>query len=152
MRFCGRSFLGDSSGGTADLPYDFAGLPESLGPASFAFIVTTLKKQPEAIHFFAAGAAHFCSEISIVTHLQDAGYTVTRIEKQWLAIGKSHEALYNLKDDIGETNNLAGKAPENAAELLKILHDWRTEIKAPMPTRNQPNAENPTRKHKQKSK
>jgi len=45
------------------------------------FIVTSLKKQPEAIHFFAAGAAHFCTEISIVSHLQDAGYTVTRIEK-----------------------------------------------------------------------
>jgi len=60
--------------------------------------------------------------------------------------------LYNLKDDIGETNNLAGKAPEKAAELLKMLHDWRTEIKAPMPTPNQPNAENPTKNHKQKSK
>lgn len=45
------------------------------------FIVTTLKTQPEAIHFFAAGAAHFCSEISIATHLKNAGYTVTRIEK-----------------------------------------------------------------------
>jgi uncharacterized protein YbaP (TraB family) len=45
------------------------------------FIVTTLKSQPETTHFFAAGAGHFCSEISICTHLKDAGYTVTRIEE-----------------------------------------------------------------------
>lgn len=44
------------------------------------FIIGTLKSQPETIHFFAAGAGHFCSEISISTHLQNAGYTVTRIE------------------------------------------------------------------------
>jgi arylsulfatase A-like enzyme len=60
--------------------------------------------------------------------------------------------LYNLKDDIGETHNLAGKAPEKVAELLKMLHDWRTGINAPMPTPNQPGAEKPAKKRKQKSK
>lgn len=44
------------------------------------FITTTLKSEPAKVHFFAAGAGHFCSEISISTHLQEAGYTVTRIE------------------------------------------------------------------------
>jgi arylsulfatase A-like enzyme len=56
--------------------------------------------------------------------------------------------LYNLKDDIGETHNLAEKAPEKAAELLKMLHDWRKEIKAPMPTPNQPNSKRPIKKAK----
>lgn len=45
------------------------------------YIVTTLTSQPETSHFFAAGAGHFCSEISIATHLQATGYTVTRIEE-----------------------------------------------------------------------
>jgi uncharacterized protein YbaP (TraB family) len=45
------------------------------------FITTTLKDEPESVHFFAAGAGHFCSEINIATHLQAAGYSVTRIEK-----------------------------------------------------------------------
>lgn len=45
------------------------------------FMMTTLKDQPGSSHFFAAGAGHFCSEINITTHLVDAGYTVTRIEK-----------------------------------------------------------------------
>ncbi len=45
------------------------------------YIVAALKKDPGTIHFFAAGAAHFCSEKSIRSHLEAAGYTVTRIEK-----------------------------------------------------------------------
>lgn len=45
------------------------------------FITTTLKAQPSASHFFAAGALHFCTDSSIPSHLTKAGYTVTRIEK-----------------------------------------------------------------------
>jgi uncharacterized protein YbaP (TraB family) len=45
------------------------------------FIMATLKDQPAASHFFAAGAGHFLSKVNISTHLVDAGYTVTRIEK-----------------------------------------------------------------------
>ena len=45
------------------------------------YIMATLKKDPGTVHFFAAGAAHFCSEKSIRSHLEAAGYKVTRIEK-----------------------------------------------------------------------
>jgi uncharacterized protein len=45
------------------------------------FIASTLKNEPGTIHFFAAGAAHFCNDISIPSHLKNAGYTVTRIEQ-----------------------------------------------------------------------
>src|SRR5581483_6771261 len=44
--------------------------------------------------------------------------------------------LYNLQDDIGETHNLVKEQPEKARELHGKLVAWRTEIKAPMPTRN----------------
>lgn len=43
------------------------------------FITKTLSDQPGTCHFFAAGAGHFCSEISIATHVREAGYTVTRM-------------------------------------------------------------------------
>ncbi|TWT85966.1 Arylsulfatase [Posidoniimonas polymericola] len=46
--------------------------------------------------------------------------------------------LYNLVDDIGETNNLASAKPDKAAELLGRLKQWREEIGAPMPTRQTP--------------
>lgn len=44
--------------------------------------------------------------------------------------------LYNLKDDIGERIDLAAKMPEKTAELLKLLHGWREDVKAQMPTPN----------------
>ncbi|MHC4119010.1 MAG: sulfatase, partial [Planctomycetota bacterium] len=42
--------------------------------------------------------------------------------------------LYNLKDDIGEKNDLAAKMPEKAAELRKMLHRWLKQTKADVPT------------------
>ena len=44
--------------------------------------------------------------------------------------------LYNLKDDIGEKNNLAEKMPEKAAELKDMLGKWQKEVDAKMPTLN----------------
>jgi len=42
--------------------------------------------------------------------------------------------LYNLKDDLGEKNDLAAKMPEKAAELRKMLHRWLKQMKADVPT------------------
>lgn len=47
-----------------------------------------------------------------------------------------HVELYNLKDDIGEQNDLAGKMPEKANELREKLHAWRQAVGAQMPTVN----------------
>ncbi len=44
--------------------------------------------------------------------------------------------LYNLKEDIREKNDLSAKMPEKTAELLGLLHRWREEVKAQMPTPN----------------
>jgi arylsulfatase A-like enzyme len=42
--------------------------------------------------------------------------------------------LYNLKDDIGETTNLAAANPEVVAKLKALMNDWRARSKAPVPT------------------
>src|SRR5262249_21372673 len=42
--------------------------------------------------------------------------------------------LYNLKDDVGEKNNLAGKLPDKAKELHDKLVAWRKAVGAAMPT------------------
>jgi arylsulfatase A-like enzyme len=47
-----------------------------------------------------------------------------------------HLELYNLRDDLGQTNNLASKLPDKAKELHALLAAWRESIKAPMPTKN----------------
>jgi arylsulfatase A-like enzyme len=46
--------------------------------------------------------------------------------------------LYNLKKDIGETNNLVQEYPEKAEQLYKMLKNWRKEVDAPVPTKLNP--------------
>lgn len=46
-----------------------------------------------------------------------------------------HLELYNLADDIGETNNLAAKEPDRAQRLLMKLREWRESVSAPMPNK-----------------
>ena len=40
--------------------------------------------------------------------------------------------LFNLKNDIGEQNDLSTSEPEKAAELLSMLNEWRGETSAQM--------------------
>ena len=46
-------------------------------------------------------------------------------------LGKDHPVeLFDVKNDIGETTDLAGEMPEKAAELLEKLHAWRQSVGA----------------------
>ena len=51
--------------------------------------------------------------------------------------------LYNLKDDIGETRNLASTHPDKVAELKTKMQAWRTAVGAKMPTPHTPEANPP---------
>jgi arylsulfatase A-like enzyme len=44
--------------------------------------------------------------------------------------------LYNLKEDLGEQQDLAARMPEKVEQLRARLHAWRKEVGAQMPTRN----------------
>ncbi len=44
--------------------------------------------------------------------------------------------MYNLKDDIGEKHDLSAEMPGKAAQLRKMLHDWRKAVDAQMPKPN----------------
>lgn len=46
--------------------------------------------------------------------------------------------LYNIKDDIGETNNLEGEHPGKVHELRVMLNKWRMDLKAPIPKKLNP--------------
>jgi arylsulfatase A len=43
------------------------------------------------------------------------------------------QELYNLKEDIGEKNNLVGKMPEKVKELDEMLKEWQKSVGAQMP-------------------
>ena len=60
-----------------------------------------------------------CGDLKLIEYFED-----DRIE------------LYDLKNDLSETTDLAAKMPEKAAELRKKLHDWRAAVGAQMPTPN----------------
>jgi len=47
-----------------------------------------------------------------------------------------HVELYNLKEDIGETTDLATENPAKAGELKAQLAAWRNRVGTKMPTRN----------------
>jgi len=48
--------------------------------------------------------------------------------------GEEHVELYNLKTDIGETNDLAEAEPEKVDELQTLLHAWHAEVDALFPS------------------
>ncbi len=52
----------------------------------------------------------------------------------WLE--KDELELYDLSDDIGETNNLAKEMPGKTKEMKKILDDWRKQVNAKFPKPN----------------
>lgn len=54
---------------------------------------------------------------------------------EWFEEGRGLE-LYNLKNDIGEQQNLAAKHPERAKILHEMLKKWRQEVDAHMPSKN----------------
>jgi arylsulfatase A-like enzyme len=56
--------------------------------------------------------------------------------------------LYNLRNDLGETKNLASSEPERAKAMHAKLVAWRAAVKAPMPTPNTPGDAAATEKKK----
>ncbi len=46
--------------------------------------------------------------------------------------------LYNLREDIGETTNLADEHAQKTQDLLKRLESWRRQVGAPVPTAANP--------------
>ncbi len=47
--------------------------------------------------------------------------------------GEQRHELYNLAEDIGETQNLAEQLPEKTDSLWQKLKTWRSEVSAPVP-------------------
>jgi arylsulfatase A-like enzyme len=55
---------------------------------------------------------------------------------EWFENGRRE--LYDLHDDIGETQDLAASHPEKAIELHSAMKQWRADVNAPVPTESNP--------------
>lgn len=49
--------------------------------------------------------------------------------------------LFNLRQDIGETHNLASAHPRKRDELRRMMRQWRARTRAPVPTEQNPDFE-----------
>ena len=58
--------------------------------------------------------------------------------------------LYNLREDLSQTNNLSAKLADRTKELHEKLLAWRKELNAPMPTKNDPSTQPAATKKKKK--
>ena len=68
-------------------------------------------------------------------YLDPQGFTPDDRPYGKLVLGPRTE-LYNLKDDPGETQDLAQIRPQKARNLLRRLEIWRKEVGAKIPTEN----------------
>lgn len=55
---------------------------------------------------------------------------------EWFETGRRE--LYNLRDDIGESNDLAASHPAKVDELSLTMRNWRLDVNAPVPTEKNP--------------
>ncbi|HON93249.1 MAG TPA: sulfatase-like hydrolase/transferase [Sedimentisphaerales bacterium] len=95
---------------------------------------------PDQKGFIPEGAKMLPAEM--LDHLPLERVTVAeRLQKAGYATGFFDDAsveLYNLRDDVGETQDLSAKQPEVAASLRSELVRWREASGAAMPRRADP--------------
>lgn len=92
-----------------------------------------------------ASAAGVDPEREIIVHyphkwkpydLEDIDYLSAMRKGDWKLVYRMADRrveLYNIKEDIGEVNDLSAQNPEKAAELSKILSDRLRQWNSPMP-------------------
>jgi len=80
-----------------------------------------------------------------VTAIRKGDWKLLLFHEEWVlengrdGIGKNNAVeLYNLKDDIGETNNLVLKNPQKTEEMLQELFKMMEQTGAKMPTQRNP--------------
>ncbi|HAH98546.1 MAG TPA: hypothetical protein DCO70_04370 [Verrucomicrobiales bacterium] len=52
------------------------------------------------------------------------------------SLEENRAELYNLKDDLGEKENLAMRMPKKTRQLRLLLEQWRNEAQVQMPKHN----------------
>jgi len=65
---------------------------------------------------------------------------------EWFETGRVE--LYNLREDLSETQDLSTSNPQKRDELLVVMHAWRKRVNAPVPTTPNPmfGRDNPKKK------
>jgi len=112
---------------------------------------TTLNREAIFWHFPAylqgnvAGARDSKFRTRPVAVVRKGGWKLMLFFEEWVLDGgqstidtNNAVELYNLADDISETNNLADTNKAKRDELLNLLVDWQNSVGAPIPTTPNP--------------
>jgi arylsulfatase A-like enzyme len=87
--------------------------------------VDRVQGQPAVVHHSSAGMfALRLGDWKLIDGLGSGGFTVPRFVKQ--QPGGPAVQLFNLRDDPGETKDLAGEHPDKVAELKAMLERIRS--------------------------
>jgi len=61
---------------------------------------------------------------NVLAQLAAADMNLTNLVKVTIYLADRRFELYNLADDIGETNNLANNMPDKLTELAQLMQNW----------------------------
>lgn len=111
-------------------------LPENIDGKSF---VPALENQKTEIHknlFWHYPHYHKGSGMKPAGAVRSGKYKLIEWYEPLLLNHVNAWELYDLENDIGETTNLADSLPQKSEELKQLLHEWRNQVDAQMPTVN----------------
>jgi arylsulfatase A-like enzyme len=112
---------------------DMAGLPQPKAPCGDGMSLAGLLARPQthlardALHFH---YPHYYITTSPVSAVRAGDWKLLEYYED------RHAELYNLREDPGETTNLAGRMSGKARQLQDDLHRWLTAVAAQQPTEN----------------
>lgn len=112
-------------------------LPSNIDGKS---MVPVLKNPDAKIHnalFWHYPHYHFGSGMKPAGAVRSGNYKLIEWYEPFLLENENAWELFDLENDISETRNLADSLPEKTEELKQLLHNWRNNVGAQMPTANQ---------------
>jgi len=112
-------------------------LPENIdGKSFYPVLKNPLAKQHDNL-FWHYPHYHNGSGMVPAGAVRSGNYKLIEWYEPLLLKNKNPLELFDLSNDIGETVNLADSMPDKAKELQDLLHQWRQDVGAQMPTVNQ---------------
>ena len=112
------------------------GIPENVDGKSFTRVLKDPKTNIHQDLFWHYPHYHGGSGMRPAGAVRSANYKLIEWYEPALLNQENPVELFDLRNDIGETTNLADSLPDIAIELRELLRNWRIETGAQMPLVN----------------
>ncbi len=112
------------------------GIPENVDGKSFTRVLKDPKTNIHQELFWHYPHYHGGSGMRPAGAVRSANYKLIEWYEPAVLNLENPVELFDLRNDIGETTNLADSLPDRAIELRELLRNWRIETRAQMPLVN----------------